>query len=257
MKRILGEVSVKELDGCLKKIMELLKHKELGHYYLHELGQFLSEVPAKVLYQKWLNELSSFFIWRRAEEHFKKTKQLWYNELVWPFQIAVLEIGGLSNKDLLKKWREKFPDCYGNDMDRIMQYINDLDLSVRTKKKKIFLIRFQAKYLGFSGQTPFSEMNCNHPELNLSLCPPETSFLVRLLIKEYIDQASTIFATEFKPSTVGNKEEKRVYCLNNPNGYQNNIYMNPWDMKPNDTLSSENYWIFQYNQTEKNSINNL
>jgi len=112
MKRILGDVSVGELDGCLKKIMDLLKNKQFGHYYLYQIGQFLSEPPAGVLSQKWLKELSYRFVWERAEEYFKKTKQLWYNELAWPFQICVLEIGGLNNEVLRKKWLHKFSGSY-------------------------------------------------------------------------------------------------------------------------------------------------
>ena len=244
MKRILGEVSVKDFDGCLRKIMELLENKELGHYYLHELGQFLHKAPTKVLHQTWLNELSSYFVWRRAEDHFKKTKRLWYNELEWPFQICVLEIGGIDNETLRKKWLHKYAKSYWES--KLTKDIDNLDLSDKTKTRKIYLIRLQPECLGLHDETPFSQINCDHPKFNLSLCPQETAFLVRPLMKEYSGQRATIFAADFKPADTFD-DKKRVFWVNGPR----DVYMNAWDIAPNNTGIANNYWIFQYNQTVK------
>lgn len=249
MKRILGEVSVKELDGCLKKIIELLEHKELGHYYLHELGQFLHEAPIKVLHQKWLNELSSYFVWRRAEEHFKKTKQLWHNELAWPFQICVLEIGGMDDETLRKKWSHRYTKSHWES--KLTMSI-DKDLISEIKTRKIYLIRLQPECLGFNSDTTFSQINCDHPNFNLSLCPPETAFLVRLLVKEYSGQRPTFFAANFRLANTFD-EKKRIFGFEGPK----DIYMNVWDIAPNSTGTTNNYWVFQYNQTVRNSIDNL
>ncbi|MEI6835227.1 MAG: hypothetical protein WCK59_00090 [Candidatus Falkowbacteria bacterium] len=246
MKRILGDVSVKDLDGCLKKILELLENKQLGHYYLHQIGQFLSEPPADVLPQKWLKELSYRFVWERAEEHFKKTNQLWYNELAWPFQICVLEIGGLNNKALRKKWLQKFSDSYPEN--QLTEYINDFDLSAVTKKRKIRLIRLQAKHLGFSNGTGFEKINCNHPQFSLSPCPPETAFFMRPLVKEYFDSNATLFAVDHQSPNMVDKTKKMVFYFDRPNkNYDNDLYMGVWAITPKSSGGSNYHWIFQYN----------
>jgi|GEM_PF-2414292 len=246
MKRILGDVSVGELDGCLKKIMDLLKNKQFGHYYLYQIGQFLSEPPAGVLSQKWLKELSYRFVWERAEEYFKKTKQLWYNELAWPFQICVLEIGGLNNEVLRKKWLHKFSGSYPEN--KLTEYINDFDLSAATEKRKIMLIRLQAKHLGFSNEIEFEKINCNHPQFNLFPCPPETAFFMRPLVKEYFDSNATLFAMNHQPSNMVDKTKKMVFYFDRPNkNYNDDLYMGVWDIAPKNNGGSNNYWIFQYN----------
>lgn len=245
MKRILGEVSVKDFDGCLKKIMELLEHKQLGHYYLHQIGQLLHEAPASVLSQKWLTELSYHFVWEKAEKHFKETKQLWYNELAWPFQICVLEIGGLNNEELRKKWLKKFSGFYTEN--QLTEHIDELNLSTATQKRKIMLIRLQVKHLGFSNDTPFEKLNCVHSQFNLFPCPSETAFFMRPLVTEYFDSNATIFAMNFKPPTMVDKTKKRVFYFDKPKrGYGDDLYMGTWDIAPSNGGESNSYWIFQY-----------
>lgn len=249
MKRILGEVSVRELDGCLKKVMELLKNRQFGHYYLYELGQFLHEVPVSVLAQKWLEDLSYDLCWERAEKHFKKTKQLWYNELEWPFQICVLEIGGIDNKMLRKKWLSKLSHSYPEN--KLTKHIDELDLSSSTEKRKIKLIRLRPGNLGFQEAT-FEMLNCAHPKFNLSPCPPETAFFLRPLVKEYFDSRKTIFSIDSKPSTTGGETKKRVFYFDmSRGGHGNYFYMRDWDITPEDAHGSDFYWIFEYIPSNK------
>lgn len=245
MKRILGEVSVKDFDGCLKKIMELLEHEQFGHYHLYKLGQFLHELPTEALTQKWLEDLSYKHIWERAEEHFKKTKKLWYNELEWPFQICVIEIGGLSNQDLQKKWLHKFSGFYSEN--QLTKNIDDFDLSDSGEKRKIKLIRLKAKYLGFTKNAKFNEINCCHNKFNLFLCPPETAFFMRPLVNEYFDREETIFSSNFKPGHMVDKTKKRFFYFHRPKkSYGNDLDMGVWDISPAVTEYHNSYWIFQY-----------
>lgn len=245
MYRILGEVSVRKFDGYLKKIMELITDKELGYYWLSQIGQLARQEPTSVLTKKWLKELANKYTWEKAEEHFTKTGNLWFNELEWPFQVCVLKIGGLSNAKLRKKWLKELGHCYVEK--KLTEEIENLRLVPVRAERKIFLIRLQARFIGFSQDTTFSEINRNHPEFNLSLCPEETAFFMRPLVKKYPDPKPTIFAMEFCPSTMVDKNKKRVFYFAGDRTYSGDVYMGVWDIFKNSESEPSSNWIFQYN----------
>lgn len=248
MKRILKEVSAADMRGPLDKLHELLADKQLGAYWLHQLVLMMRKEPTHTLTPKWLNDLSSRWPWNRAEEHFLKTQQLWYNEPQWPFQICVLEIGGLTNEKLFNKYKRQIVFGSLNTEKDMINEIKNINLFPSSEKRKIFLIRLQTRFLNLPEKATFSEVSCNHPQLNLSLCPPETAFFMRPLVKEYFDSKATIFAMNFKPSTMVDKNKKRVFYFNKPSrGYSNDLYMGACDIFKDSESEPGTYWIFQYN----------
>jgi len=246
MKRILKEVSAADMRGPLDKLHELLADRQLGAYWLNQLVLMMRKEPTHTLTSKWLSDLSSSWPWKRAEEHFLKTQQLWYNEPQWPFQICVLEIGGLTNEKLHNKWQTVFGSRYPEkDMTNEIKNIN---LFPSSEKRKIFLIRLQTRFLNLPEKATFSDVACKHPRLNLSLCPPETAFFMRPLVKDYFDSNATTFAMDFKPSTVVDKNKKRVfYFARSRDSYGNDLYMGAWDIYKDSESEPGTYWIFQYN----------
>lgn len=243
MKRILNVVSAEDIRGPHDKLMELLSNEKYGHYWLHQLALMMRKEPTHVLTQEWLDELANKYIWEEAEEHFLKTKQLWFNRPNWPFQICVLNIGGMSNTALSIKWNKfRFDSEKGLKED-----IKHFSLPFSEKEKKICLIRLQARTLGFEKNVQLSKINCSHPNLNLSQCPPETAFYMRFLVKEYFDRETTVVASDFFPSNMVDKSKKRVYWFNQDNGYGNKVRMGAWDISDKVEKDQNSWWIFQYN----------
>jgi len=247
MKRILSEVSVADMRGPLNKLTELLSNEKFGHYWRYQLILMMRKEPTHVLTKKWLEDLSSKYTWEKAEKHFLNTKQLWFNEPEWPFQICVLEIGGMDNSTLHKKWKRLYPDY--NDLegsiDQDIKHLPQLSLV----QKKIFLIRLQARFFDLPEEFEFRKINCPHPSLNLSFCPPETAFFMRFLVREYYDLQPTVIAMDFHPADLVDKNKKRVYYFFKANGYGNYICFGGWDilLKDSTALGLKNWWIFQYN----------
>lgn len=246
MKRILGEVSAADMRGPLNKLNELLADEQLGPYWLNQLVLMMRKEPTHVLTKKWLEDLSSSWPWKAAEEHFLKTKRLWYNEPQWPFQICVLEIGGMTIGKLSQKWQTTF-GAFDTEMNLIGN-IKDINLFSPSEKKKIYLIRLQTRFLNLSTKVTLPEVACKHPQLNLSLCPPETAFFMRPLVKKYFDSSSTIFAMKFNPPSIAEKDRSRFFYFDKPGrGYSDDLYMSAWDIHKDHISEPNTYWIFQYN----------
>ncbi len=240
MKRILSEVSAADMRGPLDKLMELLTNEKSGHYWLHQLTLMMRKEPTHVLTQKWLGDLANKYTWEHAEEHFLKTKELWFNEPTWPFQICVLPVDGMSNELLCMKWeRNNF-----NSDESILEDIKHLPFF---SKRKIYLIRLQARFLGFVESFEFRKINCSHPGFNLSQCPPETSFFMRPLVKQYFEREITIVTTDFSPPDMVDKGKKRVYWFNHDRGYGHDIQMGAWDISDKAQKIPDTWFIFQYN----------
>jgi hypothetical protein len=246
MERILSEVTAAEMRGPLDKLHELLANKKLGHYWLNQLVLMMRKEPTHVFSKKWLEELNEKRIWEDAEKHFKKTRQLWYNKPEWPFQICVLEIGGLDNEKLKKKWLRRYEFFYSEK--GLAEEIDNLDLSASSvQEKKILLIRLQTRLLGLPYVTEFCKMNCPHPELNLALCPPETAFYVRPLIKKYPDSEPTIVTMDFCPAPLVISQKTRVFYFKYNRHYFEEIEIGIWDISLNSLRDqTEKYWIFNY-----------
>jgi hypothetical protein len=243
MKKILKEVSVAEMRGPLKKLMELISDEKLGNYWLYQLTLMMRKEPTHVLTKKWLEELSNKYTWEEAEKHFIKTGQLWFNYPEWPFQICVLEIGGISKGDLSKKWL----DPSNSINHHLAENIKNFSMLSLTKKRKILLVRLQARSLGFSKEFKFAEINCSHPNFNFSQCPPETSFFMQPLVKKYFDSKATMVAMEFFPPDMVDKNKKRVFNFRVDTGHGNDIRMGVWDLSKTYLLEPSSWWIFQYN----------
>ena len=245
MKRILSEVSAADMRGPLSKFHELLANEKLGAYWLNQLVLMMRKEPTHVLTEEWLKNLSSSGTWQKAEQHFLKTKDLWYNEPQWPFQICVLEIGGMNNKKLCDEWQNTFQ--YHSPENDLAEQIKDINLFSPEEKRKIFLIRLQTRFLNLPPKAKFSEVVCDHPQFNLSPCPPETAFIMRPLIKEYFDSKETILAMDFKPPTMSCQNKSRIFYYNRPSrGYGNDLYMGVWDIHKDSESEPGTYWIFQY-----------
>ena len=246
MERILSEVSAADMRGPLNKLHELLADKQLGPYWLNQLALLMRKEPTHALTPKWLEDLSSSWPWKKAEEHFLKTKKLWYNEPQWPFQICVLEIGGMTRSKLSQKWHRVFG--FINPEINQVGDIKNINLFSSKEKKKIYLIRLQTRYLNLPPKAHFSEVACKHPQLNLSPCPPETAFFMRPLVKKYFDADPTIFAMYFTPPTMVDKNKRRVFYFDKPGrGYSDDLYMSAWDIHKDSESGPSTYWIFQYN----------
>lgn len=245
MKRILSPVSVGESADAISNFMKLVANEQYGHYWLHQLKLLMRKDPTHVLTKRWLGDLSSEYIWKRAEKHFLETNQLWYNELSWPFQICVLEIGGISYEKLLRKWHDRHRDRY----QEVTESIKTIPLL--PEREKIFLIRLEARFLGLPSEFKFGEANCPHPKLNLSQCPPETPFFLGLLAKEYFDSdQSTIVAMDFHPTDMVDESKQRIYHFDGSRHLTNGISIGMWDISPNCTDDTKSWWIFQYNLSD-------
>ncbi len=241
MKRILSEVSVSEMRGPLNKLMELLENEKTGHYWLHQLSLMMRKEPTHTLTSKWLDDLSSRFTWEKAEKYFRETRQLWFHEPNWPFQICVLEIGSMSNYTLLKKWSRVYRSY---SEEELASHIISIS---QGEKKKIFLLRIQARYLGFKKEFNFGEMNRDHSKFNLSLCPTETAFYLRFKVKEYDPNDSpTIMAMDFHPPDMVDKKKNRSYWFAHDKGYGKDIKMGDWDISDIAWKDENSWWIFQY-----------
>jgi len=170
MKRILRQVSVAEMRGPLDKLHELLADEKMGHYWLNQIGLLMRKEPTNVFSEKWLDALNNRSAWQAAEDHYLETSNLWYNEPQWPFQICVLQINETSMADLRKYWLE---NLYCTEM---ADDIYELYKSPMFVKRKIALVRLQARYLGYSKNCLFSDINRPFPKFGLSICPVETAF---------------------------------------------------------------------------------
>jgi hypothetical protein len=220
--------------------MKLVANEQYGHYWLHQLKLLMRKDPTHVLTKKWLEELSSEYIWKRAEKHFLETNQLWYNELKWPFQICVLEIGGMDGQTILKKWEERrFISAF--------PWREDISSLALTPSRKIHLIKLEARFLGINGDVHCRVINQNHPQLNLSFCPPETPFFLRFLIKEYFDNNDTTVAMDFHPPSAADKNTQRIYYFNHNGGYGNDVRMGYSEVSCDNVMGPNSMWIFQYN----------
>lgn len=245
MNRILSEVSAADMRGPLDKLHELLADEKLGPYWLNQLVLMMRKEPTHILIDKWLQALSNKHTWESAEAHFLKTKKLWYNEPEWPFQICILEIGGMNTEQLLKKWWGRYQ--FHSPEDKMAEEIKDLGLLLSSQKRKILLIRLQTRFLNLPSDARFSEVNHAHPKFNLSYCPPETAFFMRPLVEKYFDSKPTVFAMNFTPPTMVDDNKKRVFYFAPERGYGNGLYMGAWDIHKNNQSETNSHWIFQYN----------
>ncbi len=237
MKRILRQVSAAEMRGPLTKLHELLADEKTGHYWLHQLTLLMRKEPTHVMSGKWLEALDSRFTWQAAEKHFQETGNLWYNEPQWPFQICVLQINETSMADLRKYWLE---NLYCTKM---ADDIYELYLSPKFEKRKIALLRLQTRYLGYTEDCSFSDINHSFPALNLSICPVETAFFLRPLVKSYFDTMPTGIMMKFRPSSMVDNEKFRVYHFA-PN--QGKAFMDVWDISPSSRVEPSDWWIFKH-----------
>lgn len=238
MKRILREVSVGESADAISNFMKLVANEKFGHYWLHQLNLLMRKEPTHVLTNKWLEDLSSKYTWAKTEKHFLETKRLWFNEPQWPFQICVLDIGGMDNETLFKEW-ESHHNLAGD--------IKHFSLLSPSESKKICLIRLEAGFLGLSPGFKFGDINRAHPDLNLSPCPPETAFFLRSLVKEYYDSELTLVAMDFRPPDTMDKSKRRVYRFAHDRGYGHGISLGAWDISDKSSEEIRSWWIFQYN----------
>ena len=245
MKKILDQVTAAHMRGPLDKLHELLASQKDGHYWLHQLTLMMRKEPTHVFTPQWMEELSTNHIWETAEEHFLETKELWFNKPKWPFQICVLNIGGMNNATFLKKWNKSCHDYWGKDLHNDIQHF-----LLAPETKKIHLIRLQERMLSganFVKPATLADVNCPHPELNLTLCPPETAFFMRLVVKEYFDSQKTTVAMDFSPPDIVDETKTRFYYFGTERRDGNNIAMGAWDIaRGNSSRDPNAWWIFQH-----------
>jgi len=240
MKKFSVPLTHSESKGSLNQLAELLAGKD-GHYWLHELNLLMRKDPTHVLTDKWINDLTMFSTWDRAKDHYKKTKELWFNQPEWPFQICALSIGGISKQKFIEKWN-KHPWAE----DHLTKFINDFSWKNLESKKEILLIRLQERFLNLPKDCKFSQINCPHPALNLSLCPPESPFFLRLLCKRYLDTDRTLVATDFKPPVMADENKQRIFNFGQLKDYDNYLNMHVWDVYRGAERAENCWWIFQY-----------
>ncbi len=241
MKKILRQVSAAEMRGPLTKFHELLADERMGHYWLNQLTLLMRKEPTHVMSNKWLEALDNLFTWRAAEKHYQETGDIWYNEPHWPFQICVLQINDPSMTELRKFW---IKNLYCINM---VEDIPHLYKPKPFEKRKIALLRLQARYLGYTEDCIFSDVNRSFPKLGLSVCPVETAFFLRPLIKDYFDSKSTGITMKFRPPSMVDNEKFRVYHFAPNKGAQGNqAFMDVWDISVYSRVQPSDWWIFQH-----------
>ncbi len=248
MKKILSTVSVDEMRGPVNKFLEMLSSKKNGHYMLSQLNLLMEGKPTHTMQEKWLKKLSQPFTWNQAEDHQKETGDLWYNERSWPFQICVLNVGKIDNELLSQKWSVATNNSFESiELGSDIKYLDLTDLD----NTKIHLVRIKPSILGIKDGTNFGDINCDHPQFNLSPCPQGTAFVIRLFTNEYYGREMTLVTGKFSHTAFNVSTSDRTYNFQQDYGSDNKIKMGFWMTYSESAINIDRWLIFQYNLEAK------
>jgi len=250
-KNVLSTVSVAAMRGPVDQLIQNIANPLEGPYWLRQLNRLLRKEPTHVMTKEWLKELEDDYTWKKAEKFFREKKKLWYNEAEWPFQIAVLKIGGMEAKTVRKELKER--NLFNDDIEKVFDQVSFLSQKTLT----IQLIRIQPRIMGFlekvsrpllndfsyltttqSIQTDIPVTNFRH----LHRCPTETALRIQLQMQDFEQEIDQVTFVAMLP--LETKEGKQMFKF----GHYGNgeMWLKTTDTNDDTTAGIDSYWIYQY-----------
>lgn len=241
---ILSEVSLKRFKDPSKQLFDTMGG-EHGEVWLHQFNLLMRKERTFYLNKHFLEELCDESVWKDAEEwygkkinSFGRKGSLWYRREHWPFQIAVLTIGGDTEYSLRKKLISHGYSFY-EEQEAMFALVQP-----KKEKTKIRLIRLDPRLLGYYEDATAKNMNQDHPKFHLSLCPPETAYYLFQKIEEHARDRSIVamntllYRNEF-PKTL---DEHLLFSF----GAHNNgsVYLSSLRYIPGNV--TDGHWIYQF-----------